>query len=411
MRRNSLGALIGAVLIAGLIGVMPGTAGAAGHMKPGAPINPTVTPADTAIVVSWSPPSYVGSSPVEGYVVAVHQGRLRPTCTSTGPTSCLAIGLANGRPVSIHVHAYNASGSGKAAYVAGIPDTVANCSYVGPYANLQGCNFAFTNLSGDDLTGANLTGANLEGTNLSDTHLGGAVLTGANLQYIGSGGIVGTPAALPLGWGVGGGYLMGPGVSLDFLNLSGITFPAADLTGANLSGSTLTGATLTAVTSFATTDLEYANFSGADIQGANLAGADMDYVGSGGVTGTPASLPPGWGIAGGYLVGPNASLSWGTDLSNAIFPVSSLAGANLEGANVSGAELAAVTSMENTNLSYANFSGADLTGEDLTGANLTGATFSLATVTGITWSNTTCPDGSNSDTNGSSPDSCIGYGM
>ena len=62
--------------------------------------------------------------------------------------------------------------------------------------------FAYTSLSGDDLTGANFTGANLEGTNLSDTDLGGAILTGADLQYIGSGGVTGTPAALPAGWAV-----------------------------------------------------------------------------------------------------------------------------------------------------------------------------------------------------------------
>ena len=42
-----------------------------------------------------------------------------------------------------------------------------------------------------------------------------------------------------------------------------------------------------------------------------------------------------------------------------------------------------------------NMSGADLTGSNLTGANLTGANLQS-----VIWSNTICPDGSNSDDNG-----------
>jgi uncharacterized protein YjbI with pentapeptide repeats len=409
MRRNSGGAVLCALLIAAFIGLVPGTAGAStGHMKPSAPTNLAVTPANTALVISWSPPTSAGSTPVTGYVVAIRQGHHLPVCTMTGPTSCVASGLTNGRPANIHVRAANGAGAGMSAYVAGIPNTIANCAYVGPFANLQGCSFAFTSLAGDNLTSANLTGANLEGVSLAGTHLGGAVLTGANLQFIGSGNIVGIPAALPAGWAVGGGYLMGPGVGLGFLNLSGITFPAANLTGANLEGANLTGATLSAVTSFNTADLQFANLSGADVQGAKLAGADMDSVSSGGVTGIPTSLPTGWGVTDGYLVGPNASLSFGTNLSGATFPVSSLAGANLEGADVSSAVLTAVTSMENANTSFTDFAGSDLTGQDLTGANLTGANMSGATLTGVTWSNTTCPDGSNSDTDGGT---CIGFGI
>jgi uncharacterized protein YjbI with pentapeptide repeats len=402
--------VLGALLVIGLIGLVPGTAGASSsHQKPGAPTGLSVISADTAVVVSWSPPTNPGSSPVTGYQVVVHQVGHNPPCAMTGPTTCLAAGLTNGRPVNIRVRATNSFGTGpKSGYVAGIPGTTPNCAYVGAYANLQGCSFDFVSLAGDDLTGANLTGADLEGTDLAGTHLGGAVLTGADLQYVGSGEIIGTPAALPTGWAVGGGYLMGPGVGLSNLDLHGITFPAADLTGANLQGAYLAGATLSAVTSFASADLEYANLSGADIQGANLSGADMAHVGSGAVTGTPASLPPGWGVADGYLVGPDAALSWGTDLSGATFPASSLAGASLQGADVSGADLSAVTSMENTDLSYSHFAGADLTGQDLTGANLTGADFTGATLSGVTWSNTTCPDGSNSDTDGGT---CIGFGI
>ena len=57
----------------------------------------------------------------------------------------------------------------------------------------------------------------------------------------------------------------------------------------------------------------------------------------------------------------------------------------------------------------ADFAGALVDIPDLTGADLTGADFRVITATGIdffTWSNTICPDGTNSDTNGMT---CIGH--
>ena len=60
-------------------------------------------------------------------------------------------------------------------------------------------------------------------------------------------------------------------------------------------------------------------------------------VTSGGITGVPAALPPGWRLVKGYLVGPAANLK------NA-----NLLGANLAGANLAGALLT------NTRLANAN---------------------------------------------------------
>ena len=61
-------------------------------------------------------------------------------------------------------------------------------------------------------------------------------------------------------------------------------------------------------------------------------------------------------------------------------------------------------------LSYARFTGANLTGANLTGANLTRANLTRANLTnaqlsGITWSATICPDGTNSDVVGGT---CVG---
>ena len=48
----------------------------------------------------------------------------------------------------------------------------------------------------------------------------------------------------------------------------------------------------------------------------------------------------------------------------------------------------------------ANLNNAVLIGARLTNANLMGSNLIRADLTYVIWSNTTCPDGSNSDTNG-----------
>jgi uncharacterized protein YjbI with pentapeptide repeats len=70
----------------------------------------------------------------------------------------------------------------------------------------------------------------------------------------------------------------------------------------------------------------------------------------------------------GYTIGPLADL-----------PGAVLAGANLRGANLSGA-----------NLSGANLSGANLSGANLLNARMEG----VGSMVGVTFANTTMPDGS-----------------
>ena len=86
----------------------------------------------------------------------------------------------------------------------------------------------------------------------------------------------------------------------------------------------------------------------------------------------------------------------GKDYTGAMFLSDNLSNADLTGDNFSNALLKA-TNLSGTNLSSANFTNADLTGS-------TG--LSSATVNGTIWSNTTCPDGSNSDKNNNT---CIGH--
>jgi uncharacterized protein YjbI with pentapeptide repeats len=87
--------------------------------------------------------------------------------------------------------------------------SVVNGYLIAPGVNLTAADLTTANLTNLNLTGANLTNATLTGANLSGTDLTNATLTGVT-----SGGIIGTPAALPTGWTLVDGYLLGPGIHL-----------------------------------------------------------------------------------------------------------------------------------------------------------------------------------------------------
>ncbi len=176
-----------------------------------------------------------------------------------------------------------------------------------------------------------------------------------------------------------------PGANLQYCKLKDANLSGDDLAGANFYGASLFGADLQgadlADATFTKADINYVDLADTDLSGAIFDTEDpslSDYIISGGVTGTPSVFPPGFNLVDGYLVGPVANLS-SADLSAA-----DLAGQDLLDTNLSDADLA------NTTLSNANF----------TGANLDGANTSGATFTGAKWSNTTCPDDTNSNNDG-----------
>ena len=85
----------------------------------------------------------------------------------------------------------------------------------------------------------------------------------------------------------------------------------------------------------------------------------------------------------------------GADLTGMYLGGANLSGANLNKANLTGADLAGA------NLTDANLNKANLTGADLAGATVTGANFN-----DVKWSDTTCPDGTNSNSDGGT---CAGH--
>lgn len=172
-----------------------------------------------------------------------------------------------------------------------------------------------------------------------------------------------------------------------YANLEGCNPIVVTLMNANLTNDNLTGA----------------NLYGQSLKGANLTNTDflntdLYKVSSGGIVGTPINLPSNWELVDGFLIGPGASLDdsvlSNVDLSDADLSSDStpanIAGASLTNVNFTGATL-----------NFALFGGAYLTNVNMTDADLEGARMTNGTtLTNITWSNTTCPDGTNSDNDG-----------
>jgi hypothetical protein len=146
-----------------------------------------------------------------------------------------------------------------------------------------------------------------------------------------------------------------PGIDLADCSIS------ANLKGATLDGANLTGATLNG------DDLDGAYLNDAELTGAYLTGANLD---------------------GAYL---NDATLYGANLNDA----------NLTFAELTGADLAYAT------LISANLTVTGLTDANLTDANLTDAVLTDDVLTGVTWSNTICPDGTNSGTGAGA--TCIGH--
>jgi uncharacterized protein YjbI with pentapeptide repeats len=299
-------------------------------------------------------------------------------------------------------------------------------------------------LTDADLSGANLNGAYLNFAVLTGADIGGTNLGGVSLTAVTTGGLNGGfPSLMPTGFTLDNGYLIGPEVILAGADLSGLNLSNLNLNGDNLANANLDDTGLAAVNlqngSLANATLINANLAGANLAGVDIAGADftgaaLTQVSSGGVGGPPLHLPANWFLVGpnGYLVGP------GADLEDANLVKASMAGADLIDSNLTGANISLVN-LDGADLQNADLSGIDATDTNLAGANLAdasmqkaaiygtalqhasmpsanltdanigqsnlqGANLSGATLTGITWTDTICPDGSNSNTR--NPQAC-----
>ena len=96
-------------------------------------------------------------------------------------------------------------------------------------------------------------------------------------------------------------------------------------------------------------------------------------------------------LAGGLFA--NANLS-NSNLAGSFLENADLQGANLQGSNLRNADLT------NATLQGANLQGSNLNSADLRHANLSGAHLQGANLNNVTWSDTVCPDGTNSSAGG-----------
>jgi uncharacterized protein YjbI with pentapeptide repeats len=315
---------------------------------------------------------------------------------------------------------------------------VAHGYLVGPGANLKNTDFTGADLTGRDLRsvwlqGATLTGADLTGSNLTTASLTGSTVTGTvlssvTLAHVATGGLVGVPAALPTGWLLRSGYLVGPGAALGSASLDGANLAGANLAGASLRSAHLAGADLTG-TDLTGADLSRAILTGATVSGTDLTSATLLYVRASALVGTPSHLPSGWHLIGRTLIGPYADLTGldltGLDLSGLDLTGAVLASATVAGTTFTGATLAHVRSggligmpanlpspwlivggylvgpsaelglahldgldltkatLDHATLTSASLVGANLSGLDLTGVELSSATLTDANLAGV----------------------------
>jgi uncharacterized protein YjbI with pentapeptide repeats len=314
-------------------------------------------------------------------------------------------------------------------------------------ANLDGINLAYSSDVGTvfshavispaqsmyaaDLTKADFTDATLDGSNLQYANLSGANLTNLVYQgvpnqnvlnHVSSGDTSGTPKIMPTNWQLNCEYVVGPGADLVRADLSNCNLAGADLNGADMAAASVDNTNLTGA------QLVKASLAGATLTGVNLTNANALQSSFSRVDGLGGNDT----LTGGHFTSSDFTRAefMGATITNVAFNKSNFSNAVITGSNLTGADFAngVLTCIQSGGdtvvnhivtwpttkwffrngyiigpgacLTRANLNGADLTGANLTGTNLTDADLSGATLTAVTWNNTTCPDGTNSNNDG-----------
>ncbi|HSX15670.1 MAG TPA: pentapeptide repeat-containing protein [Candidatus Saccharimonadales bacterium] len=299
----------------------------------------------------------------------------------------LVVGIAAGLLVG---------GAGTAAVLASVPDTtgVIHACYRGNNVRIidtatQTCNANetalswnsatpgqfLTNLVGSRFTNTSLAYRNFAGVDMHGSIFNGVYLDGADFS---NANLSSTDFTL----GSSNNYMRGTNFSNT--NFSSAQFVSPDLTGANLTNTNFTNATLGGGTNG---DFRQAILTNTDIRGgyngANF--SHVDFAVTHDITNTS------------FGNGSNLSSAKfnGLTLTGTLFASADLTNTNFSGATFEGSQISP-SILTGTNLANVHFSNSVLSGTDLSGVTLTGAT----------WSNTFCPDNTNSDDNGGT---CIGH--
>ena len=202
--------------------------------------------------------------------------------------------------------------------------------FIGPGVDLSGARLRNLNVPVDAVSGSN-TVYNLDNAYLSNANITNANFNGTSMRNIRTGGMMGTPQALPANFSLvvsaSGGYFIGPESNLQNANLNSVV-----LTGMNISMADMAGAT-------------FINTRSGGLIGPprTLTGGYyfVQRPGTGGNSGIPADayiLGPGVNLAAANLTGTNLTnfdLS-GSDLTNVTFTNTTLTNTNINNSNLNG---------------------------------------------------------------------------
>jgi uncharacterized protein YjbI with pentapeptide repeats len=152
---------------------------------------------------------------------------------------------------------------------------------------------------------ADLSRADLRNCDMSNIDLTGVKFKtsagSAQLSGIKSGLVTGQQIVLPSGWAIVKGFIAGPAAALTGADLSSVNLAAASFKGLSLAGANLTLAKLTG-SDLATTSLAGATLAKATITRAVLARTVLTGIKSSALVGAPKSLPKGWKLVRGALL-------------------------------------------------------------------------------------------------------------
>lgn len=263
--------------------------------------------------------------------------------------------------------------------------------------DLTGCSFYDC-----DFTGASFANSNLEGVTLFRSKIEDCEFEKTNIYGIRTLSLLGTPKTLPNGWIFAKGFLIGPGVTLRHVNFRDVDFSGVNLHEADLSFAMLEGALFehTALNGLVADglkgspssmpkgwkvvggtfvgpgcDLTVKDLRGCDLRGVNLehamlAETQLTDVSSGEIVGQPNSLPDGWKLKYGYLLGPGAWLA-GEVFSGLDARQLNLSGANLQDISIQRSDLRG-TNLTSALLQNAKIYESNVDDTDFTDCNLNG---------------------------------------
>jgi len=354
---------------------------------PDAPAAPSAssTASDKSMLISWSAPAFNGGAAISGYTV--QDGSNAVICTTAGATSCTVSNLTSASSYTFRVAATNVAGTGAFSSASGSTLQTSIPNAPGQPRLISGRYRFIIDWTAPVDNGFALTGYVATATNGTTTRTCSVAAAVSRCIISGfpstqSTFVVSVKASNVYGASAASASVSAPTwftpqrpgqVDLRSMDLSGLDLSNVNLTGANLAGVSFAGSTLNGT-----------YLVGANIDGALFAGATLTGLISSQNTGTPASLPAGYVLRSGAIVGPGVNLSW-QNLTNADLGGLNLTNINFSNANLSGANFANSTftngNFTNANLTGATFASTNLTGSTLTGANLASAQLASATLT------------------------------